>query len=337
MYCGSIVNRRNVIAFSILTVAFILMVLIAVFIFHKKETASAGIVFQPPDHWSINYTENVTDYNKVFSEQEVNWSTVLPEDDSFTTVTINESEVGATFVSIADKTSIASMTEHDRELAQLTENEAWTYISNGLFTEYPTTSFSANVDKLRKLQQSNTKTITVKCWYWEDPKDDTNMSKVSKTKTFAVNSSVACLFEHAFEDIYNDPAQPVLNLGDTGMGTWVLRGKNHDSSRTMSSHSLGCAIDINPSTGSFYVNGTWYGNAYGQKAMPESIWMQLPECHKKYHVLYDGSPIVVIFKSYGFCWGGDWTSGTDSMHLSFIGDGSSARAKGIQNYADRLK
>ena len=161
------------------------------------------------------------------------------------------------------------------------------------------------------------------------------MSKKTITKTFAVNSKIASVFEHIFEDIYKHPSQPVINIGDKGMGTWVLRGKNHKDSNTMSSHSLGVAIDINPSTGSFYVNGKWYGNAYGQNKMPSSMWSQLPEVQKKYHVLYDGCPIVEIFKSYGFYWGGDWTSGTDAMHLSYIGDGSSARATGIKNFNER--
>lgn len=315
----------------LLTATVLILILTIIFIVKKKSFSDEDMVFTPPSQWSVSYNEDVADYNKVFSEQEVNWSTVPPDENSFTTVTLNNTG-SAEFVSVADNSVNVSLTSEDKELALMGESEAWKCISNGIFTDYPTTSFAQNVDKLRKLQQMNTETITVDCWYWKNPADETDMTKVKATKTFAVNSSISCLFKHAFEDIFNNPNKPVLNLADTGMGTWVLRGKNHDSSRTMSSHALGCAIDINPSTGSFNVNGVWYGNAYGQKAMPESIWNQLPECHTKYHVLYDGSPIVETFKAYGFYWGGDWESGTDAMHIAFIGDGRNARSIGINNY-----
>lgn len=293
---------------------------------------------QVPVNWDRTYTENADDYAKQFEYDSSSWSTVEPNaEEKFAAVTV-DSPPEAAFEFAADgyaNVSVHSQTASDRELALMTENKAWEYITNGIWTEYPTTSFNANKDKLVELQQTNTETITVKVWYWANPDSDTDMRKVTREKTFAVNSKLARTFEHIFEDIYNDPTKPVVNIGDSAMGTWVLRGKNHNGSKTMSAHSLGVAIDINPSTGSFNVNGTWYGNAYGQKAMPEYIWKQLPECHKKYHVLYNGSPIVEIFKSYGFYWGGDWKSGTDSMHLSYLGDGRSARSTGIANYKER--
>ena len=142
-------------------------------------------------------------------------------------------------------------------------------------------------------------------------------------------------FVHIFEDIYDDPSKPIINIADKGMGTWVLRGKNHNSANEMSAHALGCAIDINPSTGSVNINGKWYGNGYNQAVLSKEIWTQLPETHSKYHILYDGCPIVEVFKSYGFYWGGDWTSPKDCMHLSYIGDGSDARLIGVSNYEQR--
>lgn len=292
-----------------------------------------------PVSWSKSYTEQESDYSQQFVYDDITWDTVAPDAyEEFAAVTVDAELPSAEFAFSADgyaDVTTPNQTASDVEVALMTENEAWEYISNGIWTEYPTSSFNANKEKLVELQHTNTETITVKVWYWANPKDDSDMRKVTKEKTFAVNSKLARTFEHIFADIYNDPSRPIINIADSAMGTWVLRGKNHNNSKTMSAHSLGVAIDINPSTGSFNVNGTWYGNAYGQKAMPEAVWRLLPETHDKYHVLYNGSPIVEIFKSYGFYWGGDWKSGTDSMHLSYIGDGSSARQTGIQNYKER--
>lgn len=300
-----------------------------------KLVINADIVI--PSHWDKDYVESVDGYSILTEMEDIDWNTYAGEyDEVFDTVSISESIATASFEYVADVvTTSKSRTKTDEEIIMLSEDEAWKYISNNIFTTYPSGSFKDNKSKLQKLQSENTEIIEVKCWYWKNPDDVYDMSKITVTKKFAVNSAIASLFEHAFEDIYNHPDKPVINIADKGMGTWVLRGKMHNENRTLSAHSLGCCIDINPSTGSFKVNGTWYGNAYGQKPMPEEIWKELPETHNKYHVLYQGSPIVETFKSYGFVWGGDWTSGTDVMHFSFIGDGSNSRKIGQQNYLER--
>ena len=325
-------DKRLWVAGLCLTVSTLVTLACIIMITNHNNLISAS-EFEVPVNWDSDYFENEEDYNR---QQELNMSSVETfgtdlGDMSFYTVTCSTTVGSNSYADI----NTPSRTLSDIQIISMSESEAWEYISNGLFKSYPRGSFNANKDKLIKLQQANTEVITIKCWFWEDPSDNTNFNKVTKTKKFAVNSSVAQLFEHAFEDIYNDPSKPVINLDDKGMGTWVLRGKNHNGNNTMSSHSLGCAIDINPSTGSFKVNGTWYGNGYKHKRMSSNVWEQLPECHNKYHVLYDGSPIVEIFKSYGFVWGGDWTSGTDCMHFSFIGDGDNARSIGYSNYLEK--
>lgn len=228
-----------------------------------------------------------------------------------------------------------SMTVEDVNIIMMDENNAWRYITQGMLDAYPTQPFGEIKDTISAIANSNTTNITVDVWYWEDPNDDTNFNKVSKQKTFTVNTNIANIFEHIFQDIYNDPTQPIINISDTAMGTWVVRGKMHNDSRTTSSHAFGCAIDINPSTGSYNIGGSWYGNGYGQDVMTKTMWEQLPESHQKYHVLYDESPIVQIFKRYGFYWGGDWSGTKDNMHLAFIGDGS-GREVGIKNYQEGL-
>ena len=328
---------KKLIFFSCLGVSFLILV-IPLLLIQRANTVKSGVI-EVPVNWDSNYIEDDKSYMS-YNYNTIDWNTYVPDSsEEFTTVYLTDVDAGAEMVyeymadGIPETKTVLSNT--DAEIAMLSENEAWTFVTNGIWNSYPTGSYSSNASKLQELKSTNTKTITVKCWYWNNPKDAYDLSKTTVTKTFAVNTKLADTFEHIFEDIYNHPSQPIINIADGGMGTWVLRGKNHNSNNTMSAHSLGVAIDINPSTGSFYVNNTWYGNAYGQKTMPESIWLQLPNVQKKYHVLYDGCPIVEIFKSYGFYWGGDWKTGTDAMHLSFLGDGKTAREKGINNYLER--
>lgn len=317
--------------FYILGSALCFCLLFSLFVYAKsydKSNANSEVII--PESWIDSYSESAEDYTAML-ETPNDWSNITPDTtEVFTTVNIPVESFNT--YSTASKVNLRYQTQEDVQLALLSDTNAWQLLSDEIFDSYPKQSYSSVKDKLVQIQQENTVTITVPCWYWANPDDDTDFSKITVEKTFAVNSALEDVFVHIFNDIYASESKPVINIADKGMGTWVLRGKNHNSANTMSAHSIGSAIDINPSTGSFYVNGKWYGNAYGQSAMPTYIWEQLPECHKKYHVLYTESEIVRIFKAYGFVWGGDWTSGTDSMHFSYIGDGSNARVTGTFNY-----
>lgn len=272
-----------------------------------------------------------TDIDNILDEEKYEEDPEFIE--NFLTVTVSSTKLTAP--ATKDSVNVEHRTLSDEEIINMSENDCWKYLSCGMIKSYPAGPFTDYVNTLNAIRSRNAKTINVKCWFWEDPSDQKNMNKVTVTKSFVVNAGLAQLFEHAFEDIYNDPSKPIINIKDGGMGTWVIRGKCGNPNRRMSTHSLGSCIDINPSTGSFRVNGSWYGNGYGQKTMTKAIWKELPENHNKYHVLYAGCPIVEIFKSYGFVWGGDWSSTKDCMHLSFIGEGSNTRASGQANYNAR--
>lgn len=284
-----------------------------------------------PVQWAKDYEENAEDFERLEAFRNTDWESFSATPDQI--VTISADSIGTGFTTVSECPDVLHRDAEDIRKALMQEDEAWDYVTNGRIKSYPTQPYSFWEQQLRQLKSEDTVTITVDVWYWANPKDDTDFTKVAKQKTFAVNARFATTFEHIFADIFEHESQPVFNLADTGMGTWVLRSKT--SGGGLSAHCLGICIDINPSTGSFLVNGKWYGNGYGQQVMTAEMWEQIPECHNKYHVLYDGCPIVEIFKAYGFYWGGDWDGTKDAMHIAFVGDGTRGRARGVANYLER--
>lgn len=315
-----ILSKQNIRLVEICVLSALLIALLAS-IFVPSKTPSAVIRISP---LPSNYTESEEDY-----EEYVQPETTELFESTTGDISMSYDSYSSTDTFEAVDTNINTTVE---KLILLDDADAWDLISGGIYTEYPSGSYASNKDKVQQIYDTKMVMITVPMWTWERPNDKNNLKKTTTSKQLAVNSELAELFTCVFQDIYNDPSRPVINTHDAGMGTWVLRGKNHNSKSAISGHALGTTIDINPSTGSFKLNGTWYGNGYGHRAMSKSVWEDLPECQSKYNVLYKDCPIVQVFKSYGFVWGGDWTSGTDCMHFSFLGDGKNAREVGKQNY-----
>ena len=302
------------------------------------------------EHAKANKVITVSSYNglplyeefepmRVDGRDDLDWEFYSAFEEEFSSITVSEALTSsASFTqeySLSTNFKTTLRTYADEQLIMLSDMDAWLLVSNGMYSSYPQDAFRNHRTELNKLRSTYAVTLKVKCWFWANPNDPTDMSKTTVYRSFTVNKGIAQLFEKVFEEIYNDPSKPVINIEDKGMGTWVVRGKNHNDSATMSSHALGVAIDINPSTGSFMINGKAYGNGYNQRVMSKALWEQLPECHKKYHVLYEGCPIVEAFKSYGFVWGGDWSGTKDNMHFSWIADGVNCRENGQNNYLNR--
>lgn len=87
---------------------------------------------------------------------------------------------------------------------------------------------------------------------------------------------------------------------------YVWKNKTNSSSGSLSSHSYGLAIDINPNYGNPQVkNGkVLVGTPYGSHELS----------------MKEGGVAVKTLKSYGWKWGGNWTSSKDYMHFSIPGD-----------------
>jgi hypothetical protein len=91
------------------------------------------------------------------------------------------------------------------------------------------------------------------------------------------------------------------------LGCYVFRHQRHDSSRPLSYHSWGIAVDIDPSRNSAktFKNGT-----APEPWSPE--WMA---------IWPDGMPrdFIRAFEESGWKWGGRWKTYSDGMHLELVG------------------
>lgn len=179
--------------------------------------------------------------------------------------------------------------------------------------------------KLLNIQATQASTFSVNVWTWAEPGNQNNLAKVSTTKQVTCNNVIRPLVEAAFEEIYNSPQQPVITM----VGGYSIRHMASGGGNT-SGHAFGCTIDINWES---YMEGCGNRMSSTERSPSPETWQALPECQTKYEIFYEGCPVVNIFKSYGFYWGGNWSSYTDGMHFGFIGDnGTKARLKGQEAY-----
>lgn len=224
-----------------------------------------------------------------------------------------------------------AMAGDSETLIHMSTEEFWKLATDSCSISYAESkNWNSNTQNiLNSLKDTQRESITVNVWHWKNPSArgeyrGTDLEKISAQETFTVNKYAADLFAACFEDIYNDPSQPVIY----NYGGWVVR--NIAGTSRTSGHAYGLAVDINAEVNRV-VNGHTYGNQkLGSKTtIPYSEWQKLPEDQYKYMILYEESPVVQTFYKYGFVWGGVWNN-SDAMHFSFLGDGD--RTEGLKNH-----
>jgi len=125
-----------------------------------------------------------------------------------------------------------------------------------------------------------------------------DINGVRSTKSATVHKSLA----QDFVDIMNKIADSGFPIKDVGCYNW--RSAAGSSSR--SHHSYGVACDLNVNENYMIKNG---------KILAGSYWKPGED---PYSFPADGV-VVKTFASYGWGWGGSWTSSKDYMHFSFTG------------------
>ena len=149
-------------------------------------------------------------------------------------------------------------------------------------------------DAPKSAYEEHYETITVEVW---DFKDDTQTTKVTKTRSFYVHEKLVPTIKRIFQEIYECEEQYPIN---SIISYWSDGGN--------SEHNPGTAIDINYLSNPYVdPDGTVIT---GEKFDPENDPYSIPV----------GGEIEQIFEKYGFTRGIYWKSGyKDYMHFSFFG------------------
>ena len=105
------------------------------------------------------------------------------------------------------------------------------------------------------------------------------------------------------ENIFREISSTGFPISDLYCYSW----RSMNGSNNRSHHSYGVACDMNVAANPFIKNGeVRAGNKWEPGVNP-------------YSIIPDG-PVVKIFNSYGWIWGGNWNSSKDYMHFSFTGN-----------------
>ncbi len=106
-------------------------------------------------------------------------------------------------------------------------------------------------------------------------------------------------------DDYGQPADDTLSMEDNNTSAFCYRRVT--GSQTLSRHSLGAAIDINPLLNP-YIDGNRVAPENGAKYVDRSLG--LPGMIDHDDLCYK------LFKKHGWSWGGDWKGDKDYQHFS---------------------
>ena len=152
--------------------------------------------------------------------------------------------------------------------------------------------------KTKSEASKNMVTITIKVW-----KYDKNGELYSSKASLTINKNLQADVQAIFNEIYeSDEKFPIKSVGGYNF-------RKMAASSSLSHHSYGTAIDINP-------DENYMIRVKDNKVIAGTLY---EPGKNKYSMPADGS-VVKAFKKHGWIWGGDWKSSKDYMHFSFLGN-----------------
>lgn len=191
-------------------------------------------------------------------------------------------------------------------LMALSDADAW-----NLLTGYSSQSAANSISKSN--MDSRVETIEVPIRVWSSSASNDYSTK-KQMKKITVNKALTGLFLSFFTDLYNEATEFVINPSEC----YCYSYRSATNQTRLSAHAFGAACDLNWST---------TGNGYNAHVYTKSEWQKMKKSKIKYQILYKDSKMAEIMHRYTLSWGGEWTSPTDAMHFSFIGDDSRATLK----------
>lgn len=228
---------------------------------------------------------------------------------------------------IKTATDTSVMTNSVSEIIDMSESEIWKLVTNNK-AENKTEANNMSSSECASLQTD----ITVPVWKWED---STKSKKIAETANIKVNKYLAEYWIQFMTDLYNLPEKYVI---ESFGSTYSYRTKRNGSgTNSLSSHSWGTAIDINPLVNgmSSYSQADALGvpSSYGipwktQSGLDEPL---LSTCCTQ------NSDWYLLAKKYNLDWGGSWSlSYIDPMHFSIVGDNGKDGREYSMQYVGRI-
>lgn len=203
------------------------------------------------------------------------------------------------------------------KIISMSEEEFFAYLTDGKWKSYAeiNATYASNPDEIKNYFEGNVVQIDVPAWKWSDA---TKTSKVDSTVSITVHKNMKQFFTDFMTDLHDLPEQYVIET----IGGFQVRGKNNGTGgASVSSHSFGTTLDINP-----YTRGM--GSVAAPNGKPDSInypvekQSALSEPEKSTCCTLDSSWYQLAVK-YQLSWGGNWSDTyKDPMHFSLVGDGS---------------
>ena len=216
--------------------------------------------------------------------------------------------------SASSNTVSPDMPKDVAQYATMPMEKRWALLSGGKWSTNPEYVYSvgdANWNIVEGMRAQMEVRLTVKVWQYKNDNPN-NYETELRSVSFLTNKALVPCLTQIFKEMESTAySMYPLYISDKGYSVRNVKG-----TAKYSKHSFGGALDVNASS----VAGG-YSNKYSSTIpyCSDANWNTIPQSKEKYKVFYESHPLVLTFKKYGWCWGGDWDGKRDGMHFGYLG------------------